>query len=231
MVALTGPSPSWARSIAIHRGFFQGAVLRLTGPAGGEQIVKVLFCLQNPFVVGFVGLTAEEEVIRHPDEDRRLDSQTWAHNFKVVPWSFSFPDGEEYAAECEVEELSQAVWRGDHTVVSDSDWRLLPTILQTLPQRRVGCQIFTTTSAAPVETRAFASLVSRGAMLRASLAAVTDHRARCPARRIAQVLRQPAVHAQVVHPTVHAGHETHFQLQVIGEASSSTAASGLEAEA
>ena len=128
-----GTSPPWARQLAHHRDYFQQCLLRLTYPDGDEEHVKVLFALQNPIIVGFVGVLVEEECSRDPDEPLAGDHASWEHNFVVQEQSFVFSDSDKYKEVSQVEVLDSMVWLGSVILVSDADWRQLDTVLQLLP--------------------------------------------------------------------------------------------------
>ena len=100
----------------------------------GERYVLVLFCMQKPILIGFLALAAEEEVLRHPDEEELIiEAPTWSHKFVVTPNAFSWSDMDEYQEDCEIEVLGDTLWRGNSTIVSDGDWRRLETVLRLLP--------------------------------------------------------------------------------------------------
>ena len=130
----TGGSPAWAKAIALRRDAFAQNVLRLTCEQMGERYVLVLFCMQKPILIGFLALAAEEEVLRHPDEEELIiEAPTWSHKFVAAPNAFSWSDMGEYQEDCEIEVLGDTLWRGNSSIVSDGDWRRLETVLRLLP--------------------------------------------------------------------------------------------------
>ena len=126
-------SPTWAKAIAPRRDAFSQSVLRLTSEDVDERYLLVLFCMQNPVLIGFVSLAAEEQVLRHPDEDDLMTDAipSWAHNL-AVERNFSWSDMEEYKPDCQIDVLMDTAWRGNN-IVSDSDWMPLEAVLRLLP--------------------------------------------------------------------------------------------------
>jgi hypothetical protein len=129
-----GESPAWAKLIAPRRDALSQSVLRLTCDEVGERFRLVLFCMQKPVLLGFLSLAAEEDVLRHPDDEELIiDVPTWAHKFVVQPNGFSWSDDDEYKGDCGIEVLGDTVWQGDDTIVSDGDWRRFETVIRLLP--------------------------------------------------------------------------------------------------
>jgi hypothetical protein len=134
VVAARGETPSWLGSVCFNRAFFEQCALRMTDSAGGVRYLKVLFALQNPFVVGFHSLEPVEVIERHVDFASPMDD--WAHVLSTASLGFCFSGDEQtFKDVVEVDVLSDVVRMPGGRLVSDSDWRKLGTVLALFPDK------------------------------------------------------------------------------------------------
>ena len=124
----------WLRSVVYHRSYFANAMLKLEH--GGEQrLLKIIFCLQNPQLVGFLTVV-EREVPQPMFRAAEYAAQlrvAWRYEYEVLCDSYTYSDDNVYLAETLVQVQPDLVFLERGRLVTDSDWKTVDDVLAALP--------------------------------------------------------------------------------------------------
>ncbi len=104
--------------------------------AGGDEFYKVTFCQQSPQFVALLDVAQVDVVDRElsPAEFWGGDVFAWEHSFRNL-WTMRFSDDGVFAADCEVEVLTDVMCCGGGLLCSDSAWQPIAALMADLPMR------------------------------------------------------------------------------------------------
>ncbi len=137
-VADRGPEafkPHWLGWMTQQREFFRRCMLKLKR-AEGDEFYKVTICQQSPQFVALLDVAWVDVVDRElsPADFWGGDVPTWEHSFRNL-WTMRFSDDGVFAADCEVEVLTDVTYCGGGLLCSDSAWQPIAALMADLPIR------------------------------------------------------------------------------------------------
>lgn len=118
------PRPPWLGLVCRQRQFFSDCIFRFQASLDEIVFARPTFIRQNPYIVGFVKLVPEDELMMRDwqqNEFRALRSQ-WNHVFGIDVESYCFSDQGGFDPEWSVSFLAGSVGRSSLYFVADSEW-------------------------------------------------------------------------------------------------------------
>lgn len=131
-----GPLLNWVRQVCKLRQYFKSSIFRIVNSAGQEQMLRIMFAMQNPLVAGFVVVEECIRVQRQVSPAAMMeDPSLWAVEFQIISMEWRWSDSIGFGDSSDsISVIRESSFLGGGMLGADEMWRPLDAVLRELPQ-------------------------------------------------------------------------------------------------